>query len=127
VVTISLNTSLADAPIGDWPGEEMPMKLALGQSSVCMQRDQLIAMRDARGVRVSCQHGALWITQERSPADVVLEAGQSTVIDTPGLTLVMALSHSTVRLRERASRMSGLRHTLAGWLQAGWLRPGGVH
>lgn len=103
------------------------MKLALDQLSVCMKRDELIAVRDAKGVRVCCLDGALWITQERSPADVVVKAGQSTVIDTRGLTLVMALSPSKVRLRERASRVSDLWQRLAGWLQAARLRPGDVH
>ena len=69
-----------------------------------MKRDALIAVRDAKGVRVSCLDGALWITQERLAADMVLEAGQSAVIDSPGLTLLMALKPSTVRLRERNSR-----------------------
>ena len=103
------------------------MKLALGQSSVGLERDQLIAVRDARGVRVSCLDGALWITQETMAADVVLEAGQSLVIDTPGLTLVMALRPSTLRLRERVSRVSALWQTLVGWLQAGLQRPSGVY
>lgn len=102
------------------------MKLALGQSNVCLERDQLIALRDAKGVRVSCLDGALWLTQDRMAADVVLEAGQSFVIDTMGLTLVMALSPSTLRLRERGSRVPALWQALAGWLQAGPLRPGRV-
>ena len=66
------------------------MKLALGESSVGMERDQLIALRDA------C--GTLWLTEERMPDDTVIEAGQSFVIATPGLTLVMALRKSTVRV-----------------------------
>jgi len=103
----------------------MLMKLALGQSRVGLERDQVIAVRDAKGVRVCCLDGALWITQERMAADVVLEAGQSLVIDSPGLTLVMALRPSTLRLRERVSRVSAVWQTLGGWLQVGRLRPSG--
>jgi Protein of unknown function (DUF2917) len=105
----------------------MLMKLTLRQSSIGLDRDQLIAVRDAKGVRVCCLDGALWITQETMVADVVLEAGQSLVIDTPGLTLVMALRPSTLRLRERVSGASALWHTLAGWLRAGLQRPSGVY
>ena len=101
------------------------MKLALRQSSIGLERDQLIALRDAKGVRVSCLDGALWITQETIVADVVLEAGQSLIIDTPGLTLVMALRPSALRLRERVSRASPLWQALAGWLRAGLQRPSG--
>jgi hypothetical protein len=104
----------------------MLMNLALGLSSVGLERDQLIAIRDAKGIRVSCLDGALWITQEKMAADVLLEAGQSLVIDSPGLTLVMALRPSTLRLRERVSRVSALWQTLAGWLQAVPLRPRGI-
>ena len=102
------------------------MNLALGQWTVGLERDKLIALRDAKGVRISCLDGALWITQEKKAADVVLEAGQSFVIDTMGLTLVMALSPSTLRLRERGSRVPALWQALAGWLQAEPLRPGRV-
>jgi hypothetical protein len=105
----------------------MPMKLALRQSSIGLERDQLIAVRDGKGVRVSCLDGALWITQEAMVADVVLEAEQSLVIDTPGLTLVMALRPSTLRLRERASRTFALWRTLAGWLQTGLQRSSGAY
>ena len=87
----------------------------------------MVAMRDAKGVRVSCLDGALWITQEAMPVDVLLEAGQSRVIDSQGLTLVMALRPSTLRLRERVSRLTALRHTLAGWLQPVLLHPKGVY
>ena len=102
------------------------MKLALGLSSVGLECDQLIALRDAKCVQVSCLDGALWITQEKMAADVLLEAGQSLVIDSAALTLVMALRPSTLRLRERVSRVSALWQTLTCWLQAGPLRPSGV-
>jgi len=103
------------------------MNLALGQWTVGLERDKLIALRDAKGVRISCLDGALWITQEKKAADVVLEAGQFFVIDTPGLTLVMALCPSALRLRERVSRVPNPWQALANWLRAGRLRPSGVH
>jgi hypothetical protein len=93
----------------------MIMRLLLGQSKLGLERDQLVAVRDGRGVRVVCLTGALWITQEHSSADVILEAGQSTVIDRPGLTLVTALSRSTLRIRE--PRTTGVWNALLGWLR----------
>jgi hypothetical protein len=91
------------------------MRLLLGQSKLGLEPDQLVAVRDARGVRVLCLSGALWITQEQRTADVILEAGQSTVIDSPGLTLVMALSLSTLRVTE--PRVGGLWKSLLEWLR----------
>lgn len=91
------------------------MRLLLGQSKLGLDRDQLVAVRDGKGVLVVCLSGALWITQEHSTADVILEAGQSTIIDHPGLTVVTALSQSTLRIRE--PRAAGAWNALLGWLR----------
>jgi hypothetical protein len=91
------------------------MRLLLNQSKLGLEPDQLVAVRDGRGVRVACLSGALWITQEHRTADVILEAGQSAVIDSPGLTLVMALRASTLRVTE--PRAAGLWNALLGWLR----------
>ena len=93
--------------------KEAVMKLELGQSRLGLDRDQLITVRDGRGVRVSCLRGALWITQEQSTSDVLLETGDSFVIDQPGLTLVMALRPSNLQVSEprcAADLWNGLRN-----------------
>jgi hypothetical protein len=91
------------------------MRLKLGKSRLGMDRDQLIAVRDGKGVRVSCLSGALWITQEQSTSDVVLEVGQSFVIDHPGLTLIMALRLSNLQVSE--PRASAIWDGLRGWFR----------
>jgi DUF2917 family protein len=91
------------------------MRLLLGQSKLSLEPDQLVSVRDGKGVRVACLSGALWITQEQRTADVILEAGQSAVIDSPGLTLVMALGPSTLRVSE--PRVGGLWNSLLEWLR----------
>jgi hypothetical protein len=88
-----------------------------------MECDQLIALRDAKGVRICCDSGSLWITQENRPSDFLLQSGQLLVVDTRGLTLVMALRPSTLRLRDGVSRLSALWHRLAGLLQSGLPNP----
>lgn len=89
------------------------MELELGQSKLRLGRDQLIALRDATGVRVTCTAGVLWITEEQSAADIVLESGQSHIIGQPGLTLVMALRAASLCVREpQASAWT----RLAGWV-----------
>jgi len=91
------------------------MRLLLNQSKLGLEPDQLVAVRDGRGVRVACLSGALWITQEHRTADVILEAGQSAVIDSPGLTLVMALRASTLRVTE--PHAAGLWNAVLGWFR----------
>lgn len=92
------------------------MRLLLGQSKLGLETDQLVAVRDGKGVQLVCLSGTLWITQEDSTKDVILEAGQSAVIDNPGLTLVMALSPSTLRVTEQRTAI-GLWKVLLGWLK----------
>ena len=103
------------------------MDLVLGESHVGMERDQLIAVRGAKGGRVCCLDGTLWITQERLPVDVLLESGQCVDIETRGLTLVMALRPSAVRLHDGVSRLHAWWSALAGWLQPGAARASRAH
>jgi hypothetical protein len=94
------------------------MQLLLGESSVNLERDQLIAVRDGKGARVTCLAGSLWITQEHAGEDLVLEAGGSAVIEYPGLTLIMALGAARVRVSDPATR-SRLWNRALGWLRGG--------
>jgi len=98
------------------------MKLRLDRWKLGLDSDQLLSLREAKGVRLFCLTGALWVTQEQSSADVVLEAGDSMRIEHPGLTLVMALSPSTLRVCE-ARKTANARGRLLGWLRSAWARP----
>ena len=53
-------------------------------------------IESARGMEVACVRGATWVTQERDPRDVVLLAGQSVVLETPGLALVYAFTDAVL-------------------------------
>ena len=52
----------------------------------------------AKGIKVSCVRGATWITQERDPRDMILAAGQSVVLDRPGLAVVYAFKDAVITL-----------------------------
>jgi len=91
------------------------MRLLLGRSKLSLDTDQLVAVRNAKGVQVACLCGTLWITQENSKTDVILTPGQCVVIGSPGLTLVTALKASTLRVTE--PRAVGLWNALRGWFR----------
>ena len=91
------------------------MRLLLGQSKLALERDQLMSLRGGKGVRVACLTGALWITQEQARDDVILEPGQSLVVDHPGLTVIMALGSATLRVCE--PRGTGMLRSLLDWLR----------
>lgn len=59
-------------------------------SSVRLNTGELLDINDGEGLTVECLEGAVWITQSNDPRDVVLNAGQSFVLDKPGLALVCA-------------------------------------
>lgn len=57
---------------------------------------QHVTLHAAAGWTVQTLSGTVWITQDWDPRDIVLEAGQSFVIDRPGSTLISALNQATV-------------------------------
>ncbi len=59
-------------------------------SSVRLNAGELLEIDNGEGFTVECLEGAVWITQSNDPRDIVLEAGQSFVLDKPGLAVVCA-------------------------------------
>ena len=51
---------------------------------------ELLEIRDGRGLRVACVNGVIWITQSEDTRDVIVGAGESFILDRPGLALVAA-------------------------------------
>ena len=49
-----------------------------------------------QGQRVTCVRGPVWITQERDERDTILAAGQSFVLDRPGVAVVFAFRPAIV-------------------------------
>lgn len=76
------------------------MNIELESPEVGLARDGLIALRDTRGLRITCRTGVLWITQDNYDKDFIVGPGESHVIDYNGLTLVTALEPSTLSLVE---------------------------
>jgi hypothetical protein len=76
------------------------MNIELQASNLSLARDGMIAVRDARGVRITCLTGVLWITRDNYAKDFIVGPGESHVIDYPGLTLVTALEPTTLSMRE---------------------------
>jgi hypothetical protein len=58
--------------------------------SIRLNAGELLDINDGVGFKVECLEGAVWITQSNDPRDIVLNGGQSFVLDRPGLALVCA-------------------------------------
>jgi hypothetical protein len=67
-----------------------------------LEQGDLLPLDRAKGVRISCVEGSLWLTEERGAADVVLQPGQSYEVQATGRTLVQAMSRSRVAVAVQA-------------------------
>ncbi len=59
----------------------------------------IVPVEDAKGTRIDCLHGRIWITEHGSTDDIVLEAGKSYEISNGGVAVVQALRDALVALR----------------------------
>ena len=75
-------------------------------------------LKDARGMTLHVASGCLWVTQDGSLADTVLEAGESFTITCDGITLLTAckpwpFAHVSVTVPMREP----LIHRLGRWIR----------
>jgi hypothetical protein len=71
--------------------------------------DSMLTLPDARGLRLACVKGALWITQEGDHSDTVLEAGRTFEISRGGKTIVVAVRDARLAIvgKQKAPRHRG--------------------
>ncbi len=74
------------------------MKLELSSAALHLSRGQTVKLRDAVGSTICAREGTLWITEESSRRDIVLEPGACFRVGRPGLTLVQAVADAAVTL-----------------------------
>ena len=74
------------------------MKLEIASGALRLARGQTLKMHDAVGSTICAREGTVWITEENSRQDVVLEPGACYRVDRPGLTLVQAFADASVSL-----------------------------
>ena len=74
------------------------MKLELASGALRLARGQTLKLTDTAGGTICAREGTVWITEENSRKDVVLEPGFCFRIDRPGLTIVQAFADASVSL-----------------------------
>ena len=72
------------------------MKLEINAGSLQLARGQTLKLRDSMGATLCAIKGTVWVTEEGSRKDVVLENGACFRIGKPGLTLVQAFADASV-------------------------------
>ncbi len=63
-------------------------------STLALSAGETTPLRDARGVRIECLRGSLWITQHGDRRDIMLSRGSSFTLDRDGVALVHAFEPS---------------------------------
>jgi uncharacterized protein (DUF3084 family) len=86
-----------------------------------MAKEILVRIEDGRGTMVRVVSGSVWITEEGDPRDRFMAAGARLAIASDGVTLVSALTPSTISLTARRRRSLGAR-LMRAWKS--WLVPG---
>ncbi len=72
------------------------MKLEIASGSLRLARGQTLKLQDGVGSTICAREGTVWVTEENSRADVVLEPGNCFRIARPGLTIVQAFADASV-------------------------------
>lgn len=74
------------------------MTLELTSGTLRLARGQLLRLRDSVGSTICAREGTLWITEDGSRRDVVLEPGACFRVGNRGLTLVQAVGDAQLSL-----------------------------
>ena len=74
------------------------MKFEIASGALRIARGQTVKLRDSIGSTICAREGSVWITEENSRKDVVLEPGYCFRIANPGLTIVQAFADASVSL-----------------------------
>lgn len=63
-----------------------------------LTRGKVVSIRDAAGWTIRAHEGRIWITEQSSAEDVLLDPGQSFRFARPGLALVEAVSDASISI-----------------------------
>ena len=63
---------------------------------IALQARTVHRLDNARGLQVTCVKGVVWITQEHDSRDIIISAGQSVILDRPGLAVAYAFKDALI-------------------------------
>src|SRR5262249_50479850 len=69
-----------------------------------LRKGQLLGLDGRRGGRIASRRGAIWVTQDGDPNDVVLDAGQTLELEHDGPLLIQALDAACIAVDARLDR-----------------------
>ena len=91
------------------------MNIRLRPAPICLPKGQAALLDDARGASIRCRSGSLWITQHRDRRDIVLEPGDTFVVERDGLTVVSAVRDSALDVQPASAGRESVAAMLSRW------------
>lgn len=82
------------------------MKIDLGSGEICLRDNHPLRLDGARGLRIECTAGTIWITETGQREDIFLSPGQSYRLAGNGVSLVESVGDGRIRLAPPARRFS---------------------
>jgi hypothetical protein len=74
------------------------MNIELNSGAVRLARGQTLKVHDGAGSVICAREGSIWVTEENSRKDVVLESGACFRLQSHGLALIQAFTDASVSL-----------------------------
>jgi hypothetical protein len=74
------------------------MEVLLRDATLTVFEDLPVSFRGARGTRLTCTEGVVWLTQEKDLRDLHLRSGQSYLIENNGLILLEGSPRGSLRV-----------------------------
>jgi hypothetical protein len=82
-----------------------------------------LRLKAARGATLRAVQGTLWVTIDNDRRDIVLDPGESFVVDSNQPLVVMPLGEcATLDVRSGTPAHEPVAHTIGAWLSALWRR-----
>lgn len=86
------------------------MKFMPSSDEVCLSDSRPVSLRQARGLRVTCTAGIVWITVTGEAGDIFLTPGQSHQISRNGLVVIESIGSGKIRLNKPEAAFALFRH-----------------
>lgn len=83
-----------------------PMKVDIERATMELHRMQIMKLRGAKGVHLTCRRGSLWVTQEGVARDDFLVPGISLEIESDGVIVIEAMVPSSVAIAPAGKKES---------------------
>lgn len=83
------------------------MQSDLPQGEIHLFSNRPLRLNKARGLRIACVSGTIWITIAGQQEDIFLRPGEQHTLRNNGLALVEAIGSGSIRLHQAPQEMGG--------------------